>query len=807
MLILEQTGTTPVSGPVGVAPAAGGGRHDGVQAEQVRLLYGLAPAGLFAGLLAGLVVAVVLRDVAPRPIVYLWIAALLAVMLARLGLVRRYSRIRGTGPGVVADPARWLRHYCVVCFAAGSVWGGGALLLAMHGDIVHQLFLVLTLTAVSAGAMSTMIASPRALCAFLLPAVLPPAAWLLAQATVPQAGLGAALLLAALFLARGARHLNGQLLRSLTLAMRNEELVADLSRAKARLEDVNRELIREVEDRTRAEDREKERVQVTLESIGDGVITTDVDARVEYLNPVAEQMTGWSAAQARGRPLPEVLNLVDEGGRSPVGNPVRRCLQEGAPVCVAAPTSLLHRGGDREFSVKVTAAPLRAREREVIGAVLVFHDVTELRSMARRMAFQASHDALTRLINRHEFEGRLEQALAGARGSGRVHALCFLDLDRFKQVNDTCGHEAGDELLRQLAACLKARMRERDSLARLGGDEFGALFLDCPADKGRELAESLLDAVRGFRFSWGKQSFEVGASIGVVPVDGHSGGVGEVMNAADSACYAAKEGGRNRVHVYREEDAERTRRHGDTQWAQRIRLALRERRLRLHFQPIRHLGGNGGGGELLLRMLDEGGRLVAPRVFLPAAERHGLMTDIDHWVVDSACSALDEEHRLVRGLQHCNINLSPQSMADGDFLAATLDRLRVSPRAAQVLCFEIAETAAIANLSTAMQFITEVRALGCRFALDDFGAGLSSFAYLRTLPVDFLKIDGAFVKDMLRDPVDHAMVDAINRIGHLMGVRTVAEFVEDGRTLESVRRLGVDYAQGYGVGAPCALES
>lgn len=938
MLLLNQAGTVPVQGLHG-APSGNKDYAHGVQAEQVRLLYGLAPASVFAGLLAGLVVALALQTVAPYRLVTLWVVALFAATLVRSFLVRAYQRTRTPDSTPVAEAASWLRRYCLTCAATGTVWGAGGLMLAAYGGLVHRLFLVLILAAVLAGALSTMIAAPRAFAAFLVPAVLPSAAWLLLQGDALAAGLGAALLLAALLFGLSARRLNRQLLYSLTLAVQNAALVGDLTAAKERLETANRDLTREVGERRRAEERlaeregylrtiinaepecvvllapdaivtdinpaglalletgdahavldrdffefvpepgrsqlrallarvcdgeaerlqeleirglrggmrraelhavalrdtrgglrallcvvrditerrrraeealhrEKERVQVTLESIGDGVITTGVDGTIEYLNPVAEQMTGWVTEQALGRPLLQVLNLVDEAARTSVQDPVLRCLQEGRTVCLAAPALLLHRHEDREFAVKVTAAPLRAREREVIGAVLVFHDVTELRTLARQMSFQASHDVLTRLINRREFETRLEQALASARASGRVHALCFLDLDRFKLVNDSCGHEAGDELLRQLAARLKAGMRERDTLARLGGDEFGVLLLDCPLEKAHGLAESLLGAVRRFRFSWGRQSFEVGASIGLVSVDGHRGSLAEVMSAADSACYLAKEEGRNRVQVFREGDADRSRRNGEMQWAHRIRRALVENRFRLHFQPIQRLDGGDGqvrNGELLLRMVDEDGHFVPPRVFLPAAERYGLMADIDNWVVDAACTALDERHPMLHGLHTCNINLSAQSLGEASFLAGVERRLHGAREAAGTLCFEIAETAAIANLSHAMGFISELRGLGCRFALDDFGAGLSSFGYLKSLPVDYIKIDGGFVKDMLSDPVDHAMVDAINRVGHVLGVQTIAEFVENDRTLACVRAVGVDFAQGYGVGVPHVL--
>ncbi|HQU14815.1 MAG: EAL domain-containing protein [Gammaproteobacteria bacterium] len=909
-----------------------------VRTEQVRLLYTLAPAGLLASLLVGIIVAFVLQEAAPAPLAHLWVTGLVVTALLRFFLIRQYHRMGAAGQ----SPAQWRRWYCGSCLLNGVIWGGGGLILASYGDLTQQVFLVLILGVVLGGTLSTMTAAPLSFIAFLIPALLPSLVWFLGRADHIYQAIGAATVLMAGLLVVTAWHLHRQLVRSLTLAFENYDLVHDLSAAKDQLEGANRELAAEIDERRRTGERlverenhlrtiinsepecvvllardgtvldinpaglamleasraaevigrgfldfllptyrpalrelldlvfrgqpgksqglemsgllgrhrwlelhaaalrdarghvasllcvvhditqrkrqaeealfrEKERVQVTLESIGDGVITTDVHGRIEYLNPSAERLTGWRNGEAHGKPLLEVLNLVDEATRTPVQDPVVRCLREAENVCLVAPALLLHRYEDREFAVKITAAPLRARERQVIGAVLVFHDVTELRTLARQMSYQASHDVLTQLINRREFETRLRQALVSARESSREHALCYLDLDQFKLVNDTCGHGAGDELLRQLAARLKADIRDRDTLARLGGDEFGVLFQDCPLGKARELAETLLRAIRDFRFSWRQQVFEVGASIGLVPVSAHSGDFAEIMSAADSACYMAKERGRNRLHVLQDDDADLVRRHREMQWAHQIQHALEDNRFQLYFQPIITLAPDCGSqihhGELLLRMVGEDGGLIPPRVFLPAAERYNLMAEIDRWVLDAACAALRAGHPMLKDLETCNINLSGHSVGDGAFIERLKANLRGAQVAPQGLCFEISETAAIANLSSAMGFIRELRGLGCRFALDDFGSGLSSFAYLKTLPVDYLKIDGSFVKDMINDPVDHAMVDAINRIGHVMGVKTIAEFVEDGTTLERVRRVGIDYAQGFGVGAPCRLDS
>lgn len=434
-------------------------------------------------------------------------------------------------------------------------------------------------------------------------------------------------------------------------------------------------------------------------------------------------------------------------------------------------------------------------------------DNTEAHLLSEQLSYQASHDALTGLFNRYAFEQRLQQVIASASEQNADHALCYLDLDQFKVVNDTCGHVAGDALLRQLARVLQAKMRKQDILARLGGDEFGVLIEHCVSPDARRMAQTLCEAVNEFRFVWNDLSFPVSISIGMVAINAASESFSEALSAADSACYAAKDAGRNRVHCYTEDDAELTHRHRQMQWVARINHALEANRFRLAFQTIaptlRHADGH--HYELLLRMEDDAGRLAPPGEFLPAAERYHLAGRLDHWVVSAAFDWLSANPHHLNGLSLCSINLSGQSLGDERLLAYLVERLKEQPRLPGKLCFEITETAAIANLSHAIRFIDRLKGLGCRFALDDFGSGLSSFAYLKNLPVDFLKIDGAFVVDIVHDPVTLTMVSAINEIGHAMGMETIAEFVENDQILAKLREIGVDYAQGYGIGKPRPL--
>lgn len=548
---------------------------------------------------------------------------------------------------------------------------------------------------------------------------------------------------------------------------------------------------------------EKERAEVTLYSIGDAVITTDESCCIEYLNPVAERLTGWTLSQVQGKSLSAVMRLVNENTRQPVTNPVELCLKCGEILELADHTLLVRNDGE-EVAIADSAAPIRDRAGRIIGAVMVFHDVGHARKLARQLSYQATHDALTGLYNRRAFEEQLKDALESAREDDREHALCYLDLDQFKVVNDTCGHIAGDEMLKQLAHLLQSKVREADVLSRLGGDEFGILLRYCTLDQARAIAEDLRRSVRDFRFVCEDHSFETGISVGVVSINGQTHNLTEVQSAADVACYAAKEGGRNRVHVYVPDDRELQQRQGEMRWVSRIHKAMSEDRFMLYCQPILPVDPESTLAphyEILLRIQGEDGQEVPPMAFIPAAERYNLMPMIDRWVVQNV---LRNVGRLPNSLRSAiwTINVSGRSLGDEEFLQVVSEEIAAADIPGERICFEITETAAIANLRRASRFIKMLRARGCKFALDDFGSGLSSFAYLKNLEVDYLKIDGGFVRDIATDEIDRAMVEAINNVGHVMQIRTIAEFVENREILAVLRTLGVDYAQGYGIAKP-----
>ncbi len=566
---------------------------------------------------------------------------------------------------------------------------------------------------------------------------------------------------------------------------------------------------RDITARKQAEEslyREKERAQVTLKSIGDGVITTTPDGIVEFLNPVAEQLTGWSTREAHGQPLSRVFRIINEDSRKPMSSPLERCLNEERIVGLANHSVLIHRNGE-EIAIEDSAAPIRDSQGRIIGVVLVFHDVRKARKLARELSWQASHDPLTRLYNRREFERRLEIAFEQSKQEGRVHTLLYIDLDQFKLINDTCGHIAGDQLLMQLAAQLQLQVRENDTLARLGGDEFGVLLQNCDASQALRLAEVLRSTVNKLNFLWEGKSFRVGSSIGIVEINEYTEDAVQIMSNADVACYAAKESGGDRAHIYQPDDDVLAQRQGEMQWVSNINHALEHGRFVLYAQPIVSINNTDPRThyELLLRMLSSDGGIIPPGSFIPAAERYKLMYQIDRWVINEAFARF-REHQDVLANTVLSINLSGFSLAQEDLLDYIKTKLKEYGVPPQNFCFEITETAAITNLGGAREVMRELKGLGCAFALDDFGSGLSSFAYLKNLPVDYLKIDGGFIRDILDDPIDASMVVAINSIGREMGIRTVAEFVESTDILRRLQEIGVDYAQGYGIGKPLPME-
>ena len=546
--------------------------------------------------------------------------------------------------------------------------------------------------------------------------------------------------------------------------------------------------------------------QLTLQSIIDGVITTDFSGNVTSMNPTAEQLTGWSMDEANGQPVSSIMHIMDESTRKRVENPIEN-IENRSVLDEPVSAILIQSDSGIETPVEYIAAPMQSNDSTVIGIVIIIHDESVQRSLNRQLTFQATHDALTGLINRYELERKLTNILSSP-PSGSVHnSLCYLDLDQFKLVNDTCGHMAGDELLKQITIMLQERVRNRDSFARLGGDEFGLLLENCDVEQARIVAEDMIETVKKFNFAWDDYNFTISASIGIVDITADIKTSAEILSRADSACYMAKESGRNSIQIYTTENDKIITQQRERHWVSKINYALEENRFQLYFQKIEPLQNHEGKfmdhGEILLRMLDDEGNTISPNMFLSAAERYNMISTIDEWVVENTIQWLSARKQKML----VSVNLSGKSISDRSFLNLVVTKLkqyRINP---ELLCFEITETAAISHLTTAIHFMTVLKKLGCTFALDDFGSGLSSFSYLTSLPVDYLKIDGSFVVDIDKDPMHYAMVKSINEVGQVMGIKTIAEYAASDEIINCLKEIGVDHAQGSAVSKPAPLSS
>ena len=550
---------------------------------------------------------------------------------------------------------------------------------------------------------------------------------------------------------------------------------------------------------------QKERAEITLHSIADAVITTNASGNIDYMNYAAEHLTGWSLDKSIGQPVQTVFRLIDQETREPQHKLSESCLYDGISINKSTTSLIAQDGTERE--IECSMSPIKTSADVTDGIIIVFHDETDRRRMEHMIKHQASHDSLTGLFNRNEYVRQLNDHIFDARDSGRMHIVCYLDLDRFKLVNDTAGHSAGDEMLAQVTRLISSCIRSGDIIARLGGDEFGLILQNCTIDSAMHITQNIIDKISSYKLEWEGETFNIGVSIGVATIDGSTLNSTEITRQADMACYTAKDQGRNRAYVYERKDTELARREGESRWASKISEALSNDRFKLYAQPICPLKNNTTDFihlEVLLRMVDASGIIISPSAFVPAAERYNLMGSVDQHIISKTF-----EHIVSRPDNNklCyTINLSGNSLSDenlSSFIAKQIVSFGIKPSR---LCFEVTETAAITNLVNARKLIDEIRKLGCHFALDDFGSGLSSFEYLKTLPVDYLKIDGSFVRDMVSNKIDHAMVAAINQVGHIMGIKTVAEHVENEEIISKLQHLNVDFVQGYSIARPAPIE-
>jgi diguanylate cyclase (GGDEF)-like protein/PAS domain S-box-containing protein len=542
------------------------------------------------------------------------------------------------------------------------------------------------------------------------------------------------------------------------------------------------------------------KLSMVVEYSPESIFITDINGSIEYANPKFTEITGYTAVEVIGK---KANTFRSHNTPDSVYKKLWTTILSGQQWRGELQNS--KKNGEL-FWAQVCIVPVTS-DGAITHFIGIQVDVTKARAASQKIAYQATHDMLTGLINRYEFENLLAQRISSSQQDDTTHSLIFLDLDQFKIINDTCGHMAGDEMLCQLGLLLAKNIKPQDLLARLGGDEFAIIMTQCSLAQAESTAKNILELIANFQFMWEKNIFSISASIGLAEINRQTKNTKEILICVDSACYAAKDLGRNRIHIYHSEDELLAKRDGEFRWVNELKDALNENRFELYAQPIVSLSDPSKKRiyEILLRLRTRSGEIAPPGAFLPAAERYNLSEAVDRWVVDHTFSWMELHFKHLDNVDHLAINLSGASLGSHTLLSHIMQQIRLHNLPPSMIKFEITETAAISNLRDATVFIKTLCEFGCQFALDDFGSGLSSFAYLKNLPVSTLKIDGMFVKDILDDPIDEAMVKSINDIGHVMGMKTIAEFVENDAIRQRLQEMGVDFAQGYGIGRPVPI--
>lgn len=753
-----------------------------IRVEQIALLYRNSTTGFVVSIAAGALLVLTLSVHIPFERLALWYGLLLTVTAARYYVTQRFNKSAPDG----RQSQNWEKLVFLGAGSAGLIWGLSIIILFPPDSVVYQFFIALVLAGMVGGSVAIFSARKSVYMAFVYPILIPVILRFLYEEDTVHTMLAFMVLI---------------YLTAMTVTARNTEQVVRIALA---LRFDNQELTEQIVQRKRIETAlrsSEERFRNFTESAADFFWELNAQLRFTDISDRFHEITGLEREQVIGKTFEQIVtqrcNDVD------ALTEYTRHLEDRRPVENLELDWMITQSTQR--TLLFNAKPIFDDQGAFQGYRGVGRDVTKERHIAQLMNHQAKHDALTGLVNRREFMRRLENALTHSKQDGSSYILCYLDLDQFKIVNDTVGHAAGDELLKELSGLLCARLRTRDTLSRVGGDEFALLLENCQLNAGVQVAESLLAVLGDFRFRWEAREFQIGASIGVVPISAETETALQVMTQADLACYTAKDLGRNRVLVYQAKDLELSRMKNQMALVSELQAALKNNHFRLYRQPIVSLEHDRVEYyELLLRLMEPTGKVISPGSFIPAAERYGMMKEIDRWVISNALSTYTREYGNESDIVF-SINLSGNSLNDEDLLTWILIQLRESNVAPECICFEVAETAAIRNLSQAKKMINSLKSEGCKFALDDFGSGLSSFAYIKHLPVDFLKIDGSFVSDMEQDTTASAMVAAINEMGHVLGIKTIAEHVENATTLEIMRTIGVDYVQGHAVGEPTAL--
>ena len=773
--------------------------------QYLRHIYRQMPVGIALTIFCSTLTAWLIRFQVPHYLLIPWLVFITSSSGLHIFLVREFNKKRSH----IGTSSNWSAYNTFLCTIAALSWGIGSLLFfPFLSPVMQMLFLgILTLYVIACLPVMAALYSGYLLFISVIAAFL--ILCFLIQPIESKAAAILALVSAYVFLTLIAAYFNRSLLGAFSLAVKlkdNFHYLYDLNEL-TRVDNI--QLRKKITEHAHRSDRlisEKEHAEITLQSIGEGVITTDTEGYVIYINPVAEILTGWSTEQASGEYITELFEIINEVTREKVDDPVRECLTSNKEVDSTEHTILI-RKDKQEYYIDFSVTPIRNKQNVITGAVLVFRDVTDKRIMARDLIWQASHDALTGLINRREFENRLVKLLNSTTTPDRQHALCYIDLDQFKIVNDSSGHMAGDALLEKIARKLRSKTRETDTLARLGGDEFGVILYSCSLEKARLIAESFRQQIEQIDFTWEGKHFRVGMSIGIVPITEETNDISELLQLADMACYMAKDAGRNQVHIYNKSDQKILQRRGEMYWVDAIQDALERERLVLYVQEIKSANNNikTTACELLLRLRQDDKLDISASKFLKTAERYHLLPKLDKWVIKACFEMLSYGHPILNQTDIISINISDQSIADTritEYIIKLAGEYEVKP---EKICFEIDETTLINNPSAVDRFIHTLHDAGFHFALDNFSFGLKLLDQINQLNLDYIKINGNLSGETLQTKINCTAIDSMNKLCHLMGVKTVAKFVADEDNLKSLTTIGVDFIQGFVISRPVPL--
>lgn len=774
--------------------------------QQVQLLYQQAPYSNGAIILVAILMFWLFTDHQHDVLLKIWSAVILGLSILRLVLWYMFTYHSNQNP-----PKKWINRYMLLTFVIGIIWGAASIFYFLIDDIqINTLFYVLICGVITAG-VPVLAAWFPAYLVYTIPQISMLTAVTLYQAYAEPntQAISFFLLFALLFyylmMTSMAKRSNRSIVDGLKLQEKNQALLDDLNwevaQRESMIESRTTEL-REANEQLSENRAHLVKLSSAVEASPNGIMITNREGIIEYVNPRYQQISGYSLQESIGKTPRLFKSAFTTKGAC---KSMWRTIIDGQEWVGELKNK---RKNGEAYWARVYVAPIKNPQQQITHFVAIQEDVTEARALASELSHRATHDDLTDLINRSEFERRLTALVRETQRIDAQHALCFLDLDQFKVINDTCGHIAGDELLRQLSRQFIELGRKHDTLARLGGDEFGILMEHCNVEQAQRVADEIRKVVESFQFVWESQVFTIGVSIGMARIDQQTISATEALKQADSACFAAKRSGRNCVYLYQHDDAQLVEQAGEFRWVNEIKEALSQSRMELFVQPIISLQVDRKQRyEVLVRLRTRQGKLITPGTFLPTAERFNLSDRVDRWVINETVRWLNKHHQQLPNIEHLAINLSGASLGNRHLLEHIVKMLGNAHFKPKLISFEITETAAIANLGEATNFINSLAELGCQFALDDFGSGLSSFGYLKNLPVSAIKIDGMFVRDIIDDPFDAEMVKAINDIGHVMQLETIAEFVENAEILSKLKAIGVDFVQGYHLGKPQSIDT